>query len=106
LESRDKNNLLHPLFTEKTDPGDYHIIKESTAAGDLVYEALTNGDPHKNVDLVFIAEGYADAAKGLYRPMVSCLMIYHPKNEFCLVCQQAIQRLIEYYSGPTSAKEP
>jgi hypothetical protein len=51
-------------------------------------------------------EGAGYATKGLYRPMVYCLMIYHPKNEFCVVCQQAIQRLIEYYSGPTSAKEP
>jgi hypothetical protein len=59
LETRDKYNLLHPLFTQKIDPADYHIIRETTAAGDFIYEALKNGDPHAKVDLVFVAEGYA-----------------------------------------------
>jgi hypothetical protein len=67
LESRDKNNLLHPLFTEKIDPADYHIIKETTAAGDFIYEALKNGAPHERVDLVFIAEGYTAEDKDKFK---------------------------------------
>ena len=58
VETRDKKQLLHPLFSQTIDPVDYHIIKETTAAGDVIYEARQSGDPHEKVDLVFVAEGY------------------------------------------------
>ena len=58
VETRDKRNILHPLLTETVDPADYHIIRETTAAGDFIYAARRAGDPHDCVDLVFIAEGY------------------------------------------------
>jgi len=58
LESRDRNNLSHPLFTEKIDPADVQIIKENPDAHDDVFSALKSGDPHRCVDLVFLAEGY------------------------------------------------
>ncbi len=59
IESRDKKNISHPLFSETIDPADYHIIRETTAAGDFIYEARRSGDPQDKVDLVFLAEGYA-----------------------------------------------
>ena len=31
--------------------------------------------------------------------MVYCLMISSPKQEFCLVCREAITRMIDYYTG-------
>ncbi len=43
-------------------------------------------------------EGAGYAARGLYRPMVYCLMISSPTNEFCLVCRRAIARAIDLYS--------
>jgi uncharacterized protein (DUF2344 family) len=49
-------------------------------------------------DKVGVFEGAGYAAKGLYRPMMYCLMISSPKEEFCLVCQKAIARMINYYS--------
>ncbi|HCS48846.1 MAG TPA: hypothetical protein DIW61_11555 [Candidatus Aminicenantes bacterium] len=30
--------------------------------------------------------------------MVYCIMISSPKDEFCRVCQQAIARMIDFYS--------
>ncbi len=58
IEARDKHHLLHPLFSQIVDPEDYHIIRETAAAGDVLYEVQKNGDPHDKVDLVFLAEGY------------------------------------------------
>lgn len=49
-------------------------------------------------DKVGVFEGAGYSAKGLYRPSVYCLMIYNPKDEFCPVCQDAIRRMIQYYS--------
>jgi hypothetical protein len=50
------------------------------------------------VDKIGVFEGAGYASKGLYRPMIYCIMISNPKNEFCLVCQQVIQRMINYYA--------
>ena len=45
-------------------------------------------------------EGAGYASRGLYRPMVYCLMINNPKNEFCLVCREALGRMIDFYAVP------
>jgi hypothetical protein len=50
-------------------------------------------------DKVGVFEGAGYASKGLYRPMIYCIMIGNPKNEFCRVCQRAIARMIDFYSG-------
>jgi hypothetical protein len=49
-------------------------------------------------DKVGVFEGAGYAAKGLFRPMVDCLMISSPKQGFCLVCRRAIMRMIDYYT--------
>jgi hypothetical protein len=58
IEARDKKNVLHPVFIKKIYPDDIHIIKEQPGRGDKIYKIIKNGDPHKKVDVVFIAEGY------------------------------------------------
>jgi hypothetical protein len=58
IEKSDKRNITHPVFEEEIDPGAIGIIKEAANQSDRVYEAIRNGDPHKKVDLAFIAEGY------------------------------------------------
>ncbi|TRZ88026.1 hypothetical protein D4R89_08850 [bacterium] len=50
-------------------------------------------------DKVGVFEGAGYASKGLFRPMVDCLMISSPKQEFCLVCRRAITRMVDYYTG-------
>lgn len=56
-------------------------------------------DKYKDLeDKVGAFEGAGYSAKGLYRPMIYCLMISSPKMEFCRVCQRAIQQMIDYYS--------
>ncbi len=67
VESRDKKNLLHPLFTQAIDPGDYHIIRESSSAGDWIYEPVVAGDPRVSLDIVFIAEGYTATAREKFK---------------------------------------
>lgn len=58
LEVRDGKNVLHPLFSQEIDPSSISIIKEQPERRIRVFEILKNGDPHKKVDIVFIAEGY------------------------------------------------
>ena len=42
-------------------------------------------------------EGAGYASRGLYRPMVDCLMFTKGAKPFCKVCQEAVVRVIEYY---------
>jgi hypothetical protein len=67
IESRDRANVPHPVFTTTIDPADYHIVREAPQAGDVVYKALESGDPHDKVDLVFLAEGYTLEAKDKFK---------------------------------------
>jgi hypothetical protein len=61
LESRDRQNALHPLFSVDVDPADISIVREPLGGGVKVFELQKSGDPHRKVDLAFIAEGYTSA---------------------------------------------
>jgi len=43
-------------------------------------------------------EGAGYAAKGLFRPMLDCLMFSRGMRPLCRVCRQAVERTIRYYS--------
>jgi len=42
-------------------------------------------------------EGAGYAAKGLYRPMLDCIMFSRGARPFCRVCETAVARTIQYY---------
>jgi hypothetical protein len=66
IESRDKQNLFHPLFTTRIEPDDYHILREQTLAGATIVPVSANGNAHSMVDLVILAEGYTASEKGKF----------------------------------------
>lgn len=43
-------------------------------------------------------EGAGYASKGLYRPMLDCIMFSKGKKPYCKVCEAAIIRMIKFYS--------
>jgi len=49
-------------------------------------------------DKVGAFEGAGYSAKGLYRPMLDCLMFTKGDKPYCKVCEQAIIRVIKHYS--------
>ncbi len=61
LETRDRRNALHPLFSAEVDPADMTIIHEPLTGGVKVFELQKGGDPHKKADVAIIAEGYTAA---------------------------------------------
>jgi len=67
LESRDRANALHPLFSAEIDPASQDIIREPLIGGVQVFELLKSGDPQAKVDVAFIAEGYTRAEEGKLR---------------------------------------
>lgn len=49
-------------------------------------------------DKIGAFEGAGYSAKGLYRPMLDCLMFTKGKKFFCKVCEQAVILVIKHYS--------
>jgi hypothetical protein len=43
-------------------------------------------------------EGAGYASRGLFRPMVDCLMFTKGTKPLCRVCEQAVVRVIRFYS--------
>jgi hypothetical protein len=64
---RGMNSATSPLWTSFVNPSDYHINIESVRRGDDILKIVNNGDPHDNVDIVIVAEGYTLAEKDKFR---------------------------------------
>lgn len=45
-----------------------------------------------------VFEGAGYSAKGIYRPAVDCRMKTNKSNDFCPVCQRAIEELVKFYT--------
>jgi hypothetical protein len=58
---------------------------------------LLGSDPHAGQVGAF--EGANYAARGYYRPQTDCIMFTRDQVPFCQVCQRAIERVIDLYSG-------
>ena len=52
----------------------------------------------KNYRKVGVFEGAGYSPKGLYRPMIDCIMFSKGDKPFCRVCEEAILRVIQFYS--------
>ncbi|MBM4174938.1 MAG: peptidase M64 [Ignavibacteria bacterium] len=50
-----------------------------------------------NNKIVGVFEGGGYVPKGVYRPMLDCSMKSKTVDNFCVVCKDAIQRMIDYY---------
>lgn len=51
---------------------------------------------YKNAVGAFEGGGYV--AKGIYRPMMDCIMRSNATSDFCVVCKKTIQDMIDFYS--------
>jgi hypothetical protein len=43
-------------------------------------------------------EGAGYSSKGLYRPMLDCIMFSKGRKPFCKICEDAIVAVIKHYS--------
>lgn len=68
IEKRNRLNLLAPVYQQAIDPADYHIVQEQVGSkSDKVFPVVQHGDPHNNVDLVILAEGYTSEEMDKFR---------------------------------------
>jgi len=93
-------NDMYPLTTEPWEANLTTLVDfESKWRGMLppntpVPTPLNNENPLQ----IGVYEGGGYVAKGIYRPATDCLMRSFRGDEFCAVCQRAIQEMIDQYT--------
>ena len=75
LSERGRNGLFSTLYETVIDPVDYFIRKESPVKVNVT-KIYGEGDPHKSVDLAFIAEGYKSDEMAKFREDVKKMADY------------------------------
>ncbi|AFH49872.1 MEROPS family M64 IgA peptidase [Ignavibacterium album JCM 16511] len=67
IEKRDESNLMNEIFRTEIDPASIYIIKDKVTDSDVeIFKPVFNGDPHKKVDVVILAEGYTIEERGKF----------------------------------------
>lgn len=61
--ARQRDNTWETIWSESLKPSDKNIRRESIDFGDAVFELQRTGEPSERLDVVFLAEGYAESEK-------------------------------------------
>ncbi len=95
---------VEPNITRQLDPN--QIKWKSFLSKDVPLPTSVTPES-RSARTVGAFEGGGYLAKGMYRPQASCWMgSMNPKEGFCAVCEDAIQRTIDYYSLPLQSQKP
>ena len=97
ITAREKNGTLTPLFKTTISPQSYMVLKDPTVKANVV-KVVNNGPSDKNVDIVFIAEGYTKDEQGKFiddiKRLTDYLFSFPPydkyKNKFNIWAVEAI----------------
>ena len=93
-------NDFFNLETEPWNPNLTTLVDFGKKWGDLIQEGLPVPTPPEEqyTDRVGVYEGGGYVAKGVYRPMIDCLM-HSNEAIFCPVCQRAILQMLKRYTA-------
>ncbi len=89
---------VEPNITRQLDPS--QIKWKAFLSKDVALPTQATAEA-RSAKTVGAFEGGGYLAKGMYRPQAGCWMgSANPREGFCLVCEDAIQRTIDFYSPP------
>ncbi|MBR5585278.1 MAG: peptidase M64 [Alistipes sp.] len=96
--SADNNDEMHSLKHEPWEPNITTLVDFESKWADMVAEGVeiptqVTAERSKNY-VVGVYEGGGYRAKGIYRPTDVCRMRNNTAEQFCPVCQRAIERVI------------
>lgn len=94
---------FYPAGVEPTEPNLTTLVDFSSKWVDKVPSGTPIPTPpvsknHPDYDRVGVYEGGGYVAKGVYRPTMHCTMNSISYNDFCPVCREALEKVIQYYS--------
>lgn len=87
------------LELEPWEPNITTLVDFQSKWTDLIQEGTPQPTPRNsaNSKLVGVFEGGGYLAKGIYSPMMDCRMKTNEAKGFCPVCQQSIEKVIEWH---------
>ncbi len=93
-------NEFYPLDVEPWEPNLTTLVDFDKKWGTLIQPGVPvpTPDTKEYEQVIGVFEGGGYASKGIYRPAHDCLMNTFNGNAFCGVCQEAIQRMIDFYT--------
>ena len=102
----DVMNDTYPADSEPWEPNITTLVDFSGKWGHLLDEAIPIPTPISEVNKypLGVFEGAAYSFKGVYRPADDCRMRTNTCPDFCPACEDAINRLIDFYTGNTDAE--
>lgn len=89
---------IEPWEQNITTLKDFHGKWENLIEKGTKIPTPLSKDEHKAKTKVGVFEGAGYALKGVYRGTQDCRMRINETPEFCPVCQQALKRLIDFYT--------
>ncbi len=91
---------FYELDVEPVDPNLTTLVDFNSKWKNLVKDETPIPTPetsdYKNVVGAFEGGGYVP--KGIYRPMMDCIMRSNAAQKFCVVCDKAIKEMIDFYA--------
>ncbi len=89
------NLEIEPYQPNLTTLVDFDSKWKSMMENDIPIPTPTTKDYE---DVIGVFEGGGYVAKGMYRPAIDCLMKSFAGNNFCPVCNKAIENMIKFYT--------
>lgn len=93
-------NDFYPLDVEPWEPNITTLIDFDRKWNKLIHEdtPVPTPDTEDWTDVTGVFEGGGYSAKGIYRPSRDCLMHTFKGNVFCAACNEAILKMIDFYT--------
>jgi hypothetical protein len=90
----------YPLDVEPWEPNITTLVNFNAKWKKLLTKGvpIPTPDEDKYADATGVFEGGGYSANGIYRPQIDCRMKSNGPKGFCTVCQDAIRRMIEFYT--------
>ena len=97
---REQNNKIAELKRNKVPEADVKKLQDEYDSKDRGHQKWIDDYFRRSKfhNMVGSFEGAGYASKGIYRPMLDCIMFSKGKKPFCKVCEEAIKKVINYYS--------
>lgn len=101
-DSSTSYNDFYNLTVEPWEPNITTLVDFGSKWQDMVKKKtpIPTPDTDEYIKKVGAFEGGGYVAKGMYRPKHDCLMKTFAGDDFCPVCEKAIQDMIDFYSKP------
>lgn len=101
-DSSTSYNDFYNLTVEPWEPNITTLVDFGSKWQDMVKKRtpIPTPDTDEYIKKVGAFEGGGYVAKGMYRPKHDCLMKTFAGDDFCPVCEKAIQDMIDFYSKP------